>query len=78
MSNDQKKAVAVFSPSIARALLRRGHHIVDIKQNRNDPIRTVFYFYMTKEFEADFESERAQALTRPELSERGIETAVVE
>lgn len=78
MSNEQKKVVAVFSPSIARALLRRGHPIVDIKQNRNDPIRTVFYFHLTPKFEADFECERAQMLTRSELALRGIETAIIE
>ena len=69
---------AVFNPQIARSLLRNGHKLVDIKPNRENSLRTVFYFSVTPEFIADFAAEKQNALTRRELSEHGIETAVID
>ena len=37
-------ALVVFKGKNARALLRRGYTIIDIKPNRNDSNKTVFVF----------------------------------
>ena len=44
----------VFSPEIARHLLRMGDKIIDIKADRNDKKRTVFVFEKDAKFEKDF------------------------
>lgn len=41
---DKRENVVVFKGSIARELLRRGYVITDVKQNRDQPLASVFVF----------------------------------
>lgn len=41
---NEKKVRHVFSPAVARKLLRDGYRVVDIKPSRTDPRRTIFLF----------------------------------
>lgn len=43
----------IFSFSIARELLRRGHRIADIKPDKKIPDKTIFVFEVDKEFTKD-------------------------
>lgn len=52
---DAVQCTGVFSSRIARRLLRRGHVIRDIKPNREDLRKTVFYFEVTEKFKTDFQ-----------------------
>ena len=44
----------VFSPMIARHLLKMGNQIIDIKGDKNDQKRTVFVFKKDDKFNTDF------------------------
>ena len=40
----EKKAVVVFSGHVARSLLKLGYTIIDVKQDNNVPLKSVFVF----------------------------------
>lgn len=44
VAKDEVSTKIIFKAYIARALLKRGHKIVDIKPLRDNPERTVFVF----------------------------------
>ena len=48
------EAKLVFSPMIARHLLKMGNQIIDIKGDKNDQKRTVFVFKKDDKFNTDF------------------------
>ena len=51
---NENNSKLVFSPLITRHLLKMGNQIIDIKADKNNPIRTVFVFKKDGKFEADF------------------------
>lgn len=58
MENNQnkiKECKLVFNAGCARALLRAGCTIVDIKQSRENPERSVFVFKNDEKFQKEFE-----------------------
>ena len=52
--NESVNSKLVFSPTIARHLLKMGNQIIDIKADKNDQKRTVFVFLKDGKFESDF------------------------
>ena len=54
MNDETKNSKLVFSPQIARRLLKMGNQIIDIKADKNDPKKTVFAFLKDAKFESDF------------------------
>jgi hypothetical protein len=44
----------VFDAKVARALCKKGFHIIDIKPLRDDPDKTVFVFENTDDFQVAF------------------------
>lgn len=48
---EEKTVKLIFSPGIARNLLKRGCTICDIKQSREDPKATVFAFIKNAAFD---------------------------
>ena len=55
MENSKKECKLVFNPGCARALLRAGCVIVDIKQSRENEDKSVFVFKNDELFQAEFE-----------------------
>ena len=53
--NKTKECKIVFNAGIARALLKKGCMIVDIKQARENPDKTVFVFKNDELFQKEFE-----------------------
>ncbi len=49
----EKKYKSIFKPAIARRLLKMGNPIVDIKNMKENPDKTMFYFEVTEKFEQD-------------------------
>lgn len=47
---------SIFKPKVARALLKMGHPIIDIKAQKEDPSRTIFIFEETEQFKKDMAS----------------------
>lgn len=43
----------IFTPFVARNLLRMGNQIVDIKPDKNDKSKTIFIFEETEKFQKD-------------------------
>jgi len=50
---EEKKTKLIFKASIARKLAKKGHYIVDIKPNRENPVASVFCFDNTEKFRED-------------------------
>lgn len=46
----------VFTPYVARRLLRMGNPIVDIKPDKNNKDKTIFVFEITEKFKVDMAS----------------------
>lgn len=46
---------SVFTPYVARRLLKMGNPIVDIKPCKEDRTKTIFVFEVTEKFKKDFE-----------------------
>ena len=46
---------SVFTPYVARRLLKMGNPIVDIKPCKEDRSKTIFVFEVTEKFKRDFE-----------------------
>lgn len=55
MENKKKEAKLVFNAGVARKLLKTGCVIVDIKQSRENPDKTVFAFKNDDKFKEEFE-----------------------
>ena len=53
--NIEKSCKLVFNAGCARALLRAGCTICDIKQSRENPDRSIFVFKNDDHFKAEFE-----------------------
>lgn len=49
----EKVTKLVFKASVARKLCKLGHHIIDIKANRENPVASVFVFENTEQFKED-------------------------
>lgn len=47
---------SIFTPRIARYLLKRGNAIYDIKPDKNNKDKTVFVFELTEKLKADMAS----------------------
>ena len=67
----------VFRSYIARRLLKMGNHVIDIKPDRNNNLRTLFVFENTEKFKRDFasvlneiEDERLQAKLKEKKAEK--------
>ena len=43
----------IFTPYVARRLLRMGNPIIDIKPDKNNRDKTIFIFEVTNKFNAD-------------------------
>lgn len=77
MENNEIKGKSIFNPCIARWLVRRGHHIMDIKPSKENRDKTIFIFSVTDEFIQDLSTCNEQrAATRDELEAHGIELGV--
>ena len=50
----RKKAVIVFSGHVARSLLKLGYTIIDVKQDNNVPLKSVFVFKIEGNIIEDF------------------------
>lgn len=48
-----KRYKEIFTPYVARRLLRMGNPIVDIKPDKNNRDKTIFIFEVTNKFSAD-------------------------
>lgn len=48
-----KRYKEIFTPYVARRLLRMGNPIVDIKPDKNNRDKTIFIFEVTNKFNAD-------------------------
>lgn len=55
MENNKKEARLVFNPGCARALLRDGCTIIDIKQSRENADKSIFVFKNDEKFQTAFE-----------------------
>ena len=55
MENNKKEARLVFNPGCARALLRAGCTICDIKQSRENADKSIFVFKNDELFQTEFE-----------------------
>lgn len=47
---------SVFTPYVAKRLLKMGNPIVDIKPCKEDRLKTIFVFEVTEKFKKDFEA----------------------
>lgn len=54
MREMNKTSKLVFDAKVARALCKKGFHIIDIKPLRDDPDKTVFVFENTEDFQEAF------------------------
>ncbi len=52
--DESKETKLIFSPNVARALLKLGNTIVDIKPNKENKQRTVFVFKNDEHFRNSF------------------------
>ena len=50
------KCKSIFTPYVARRLLKMGNQIVDIKPDKKNKDRTIFVFEATEKLKADMES----------------------
>lgn len=49
----ERKYKEIFTPYVARRLLRMGNPIVDIKPDKNNRDKTIFVFEITDKFSED-------------------------
>lgn len=47
---------SIFTPRVARYLLKNGNQIYDIKPNKNNPEKTIFIFNITDKLKQDLTS----------------------
>lgn len=50
------KYKSIFTPRIARYLLKNGNIIKDIKMDKNNPDKTIFVFELTEKLKSDLAS----------------------
>ena len=48
-----KKVKFIFTPYVARRLLKMGNTIIDIKPDENNKDKTIFIFELTEKLESD-------------------------
>ena len=53
LNREKKKTKTVFAPTVARALLKLGYSIIDIKPNKKAPKETLFVFKVEGNFNKD-------------------------
>lgn len=53
---EEKKYKEIFTPYVARRLLRMGNPIYDIKPDKNNRDKTIFVFEVTDKFNIDMSS----------------------
>lgn len=53
MQADNKKYKLIFSPNVARKLLKQGNCIYDIKPDKKNINKTIFVFELTSKLEND-------------------------
>lgn len=76
---EQIKCKSIFSPKLARALLKEGYIIKDIKPSRESPDRTIFLFEATPSFLKRLEElSKKSSVTVAEVAQRGIELGVID
>lgn len=51
----QKESIIIFSPALARKLIKMGFQIVDIKPDKINPIKSVFVFKRNQAIENELE-----------------------
>ena len=51
---EEKKAKLIFNAGLCRALLKRNCKLIDIKPDRDNPIKSVFVFEKNETFEKAF------------------------
>lgn len=56
IKTENAKGRCVYIAPIARAMLKKGHTVIDIKPNREIPNATVFVFKDVENFNEDFEA----------------------
>ena len=72
------KCKSVFSPRVARRLIREGYRVADIKPSKENRDKTIFLFEETPEFTerlGEFFAE--SAMSASEISDAGVEVAVI-
>lgn len=52
---EKKEAKLIFNAGTARALLKAGCQVVDVKPDRENPIKSVFVFKNDEKFQVEFE-----------------------
>ena len=76
---EQTKCKSIFSPKLARALLKEGYTIKDIKPSRESPDRTIFLFEATPLFLKRLEElSKKSSATVSEVAQHGIELGVID
>lgn len=55
MENNKKEARLVFNMGVARALLKTGCTVIDVKPDRTNPEKTVLVFKNDEIFQREFE-----------------------
>lgn len=77
--SEQIKCKSIFSPKLARELLKEGYTIKDIKPLRELPGRTIFLFEATPLFLKRFEElSKKSGATVAEVAQHGIELGVID
>ncbi len=51
---EERDAKLIFSPNVARNLLKLGNTIIDIKANKTNKLKTVFVFKNDEHFRATY------------------------
>lgn len=52
---EKKEAKLIFNAGTARALLKAGCQVIDVKPDRENPIKSVFVFKNDEKFQVEFE-----------------------
>ena len=52
---EKKEAKLIFNAGAARALLKAGCQVIDVKPDRENPIKSVFVFKNDEKFQQEFE-----------------------
>lgn len=76
VSVNEKKGRCIYAAPVARALIRRGFIVIDIKPNKENPAATVFVFEETDGFNAaleeilnEYANRKAQRMENRRLNE---------
>lgn len=55
MENNKKDAKLIFNAGTCRSLLKAGCQIIDVKPDRENPVKSVFVFKADEHFWTEFE-----------------------